>query len=379
MSREPTLPQIATFLARKGWSERSGKRRLSFTQGEPFQTAEEIGYRIFEHPREGTPFQVVLPVKPDGAVPIRYLTDALGSLASYYEISVSELTAQIEATNVDVLFGMHPHNSLSLSRAHQIVSNLKNLFTHAANAELDPQPYLAGARGHRIVDDVNFGHTVAGSFGFRVECPLSTADRQMELGSPASSPLERRLLERLATGFITVEIAAQIGDVGPICDNYRSGFNANVCDAIAALCVPEVTEAFTFKFQWASLFPLRENLRDKPSSFTLSPRKYAIVQQASDVLKTMAVKPKTKVVGTVVGLNSDVPPLQMGLLAHRKVTLLVSGGEYEGLKMQLDVSDADYRLAFAAHGEGRPLSVNGTPTQRATHWRIEDHEGLSPL
>jgi len=377
----PSLSQVSAFLVRRKWTEKSGKKRLNFKTGEAFESQAEVAYQVFEKNSEQTkePVRIVLPIKTDGEIPRRYLEDALGMLASYYQTSAEQIASAMRSLNVDILSGIHPRNSVSLSRAQEIVTTLKNFITQGANAEIDPTPFVSNAKGNRIVEDVEFGHTFAGSFGFRIECPLSSEDRQMNLIGEMPRPFERRVLERLAIGFLTVEQADAIDDIAPVCDNYRAGFTANICDALIDLCEPAENESFGFQFEWSTLVPLIKPLEGMPLSFKVTPKKYALLQRASDALKQMVVESKTKMTGAVVGLSSDVPPLQKGLMAHRKVTLLIAGGAFEKLRMQLEVSDQDYQLALDAHAKGRLVIVEGTPIQRGTHWRIEEHAGLSAL
>lgn len=377
----PTLNQLSAFLSNRNWTKKSGKKKLNFSTGEAFQSPDEVYYSVFENVSKKTNelIRLVIPVRPDGQIPSRYIENALVMLSDFYQVSLAEIAFSIRKLNIDVLFGIHPRNLVSLSRAHEIISNLKNVVAQAANAETNPKPYATDARGNKIVDDVNFGHTFAGSFGFRIECPLSTADRQMDLAGNLPRPLERRLLERLAFGLLTVEQSAQTNDIAPVCDNYRVGLTANICDAILELCEPSDTEPFSFRFEWSSLVPVNPALQDLHEPFKINAKKYALIREASDALKNMVVEPKTGLTGTIVGLSSDIPPLQKGLMAHRKITLLVSGGDFDKLRMQFEVSDQDYQLALEAHTKGRLVGVEGIPTQRGTHWRLEDHSGLEAL
>jgi hypothetical protein len=376
-----TLPKLTAFLHKDGWKETSGKKRLKFSTGQSFESAEDVPYQIYEKEIQGLgeAVRIVLPLSRDGSVRAAYLADAVRTLSSVYERSLERMAVEIESTEIDSLIGIYPESSLSLARAHDILTHLKNLFAQAANAEDDPQPFLPDAKGNSITEDVNFGHTFAGSFGFRIECPVIGADRQMLIGQPAMRPMERRVLERLALGLLTVEESEARDDVGLVTANYQRGLNANVCDALIYLADASEGKLLTLQFSWSSFFPVSVELENKVLSFKLTLKKYALIKEASEALKLMVAPPQAVLVGTVVALASDVPPMQRGLLAHRKITILVAGGDHDGHKMQIEVSDADYNLALNAHTAGKVVQVEGTPKQRGSHWRVEGYRNFTVL
>jgi hypothetical protein len=247
----------------------------------------------------------------------------------------------------------------------------------AANAEEDPQPYFPDAHGNQVIDQIYFGHTIVGSFGFRVECPILGDENQLLIGQSANRPMKRRILERLAFGFLSLEQSDGSGDIALIRDNFWRGFNANICDALLDLSAAEDNEPFTVKFSWSTFFPVDPELDGRDLSFKLTGRVCSVIKSASEAMKALVTPAPALLVGTVVALASDIPPMQLGLLAHRKITLQIAGGEYARLKMQLDVSDSDYQVALSAHTQGRSVQVHGQPKQLGRHWRIEDYRDFA--
>src|SRR5437764_1959948 len=93
----------------------------------------------------------------------------------------------------------------------------------------------ATAIGSQHVRHCRFGHTVPGSFSFRIESPLPppTHKGQLSLDSSlALPPFPRRVMERIARGVVTVRNAVLAGDPEPLAQGYGIGLNANLCDAL---------------------------------------------------------------------------------------------------------------------------------------------------
>ena len=375
-----SLPKLTAFLLKDGWSDRSGKKRLSFGSG-PFQALDsELAFRVFEKrisPSEG-PIKLVVRIAPDGQANERDLHTAVEILAALAKTTVPKITAKISGIDFDTLSGIYPRSQITLARAHEIVSELRNLLTQTANAEENPEPFLPDPKANSITEEVLFGHTFAGSFGFRVECPV-VEQGQILIGQPSVKPMERRVLERLATGFLKTEESEAAQDLAPLRDSYQTAFNANVCDAILRLAAVSDDGPLVISFGWSSMFPEKAELQQSPLRFELTARKVSLIKETSEALKAMIQSPPTVFTGSVVALSSDVPPLQMSLIAHRKITVQVHGGDYTDLKMQVEVSDTDYRTAFDAHGAGKFVELRGVPKQRGKHWRIEGYSDFRIL
>ncbi len=125
---------------------------------------------------------------------------------------------------------------VSMHVADTLVSGLRKIISFAASMEEKPNPFFPNELpiGKEQTKQFRFGHTFQGSFGFAVEGFLSP-DQLSRITETGTLPLERRIMERIIRGLVIAQQAIQNNDIGSMVDNYRYGFNANLCETLATM------------------------------------------------------------------------------------------------------------------------------------------------
>ena len=201
------------------------------------------------------PVDIMLPKNPTVPDFEVYVDHALKTLSSAAKIPVAALWNDIMRNGSDILNMRLIHesdfDSLPWRLAHTAMSGVQNLFAGAALAESKgPQPFYRRVRSNpgNILDNIRFGHTFAGSFGYRVESPLNLQGA----GQQDLFPLQRRIMERIVRGLLFADEAARLQDVSPLLEGYNTGFSANMCDAFVDLSRTHSGIEVDFSVHWSS-------------------------------------------------------------------------------------------------------------------------------
>ena len=285
-----------------------------------------------------------------------YVDQALNTLSALEGKAPDSIANDILRQDRDVLNTRVSKNvdltSISLRTAMQIMSGLQKLFVTATDSEerkSKPFYHRSGANPGGVLDEVRFGHTFSGSFGYSVESPVKT---QTDMFKP---PLQRRVMERIARGLANTEEAAQLQDVQPLVDGYLTGFSANVCDALLGMS-DDYNVAIHYSISWSKKILAPEELRTNPS-ISLRREHFEYLKQASDLLKE--IKPEfVTVEGHVINLRSPSNP-QSEEDIERKITIKWERDDGTSRNVMVLLTPDEYSEAWSAHWETRMISVNG--------------------
>lgn len=242
--------------------------------------------------------------------------------------------------------------SVSFRSAYQAISGLRQLYVSGADSEhrgSKPHYDRTGSTANSILDEVRFGHTFSGSFGFSVESPVKA---RTDMFSP---PVQRRVMERIVRGLATTERAVNKEDLQPLEEGYMNGFSANMCDAILSM-----TNDHNLKVEFSITWSKKEAASDDVGTVTcvtLHKKHFEYLRLASAKLKD--IKPEfVTVEGRIVSLRSPDDPKSEDDI-ERKVT--VSWDQHNGKprNIVIPVDRTQYLEAITAHRDNNLLSVKG--------------------
>jgi len=366
---------FATYLSQTGWL------RIE-TEAKPFA--------IFNGPLDinKKPVRIVLPAKEDTREQPLYFSNALDILSSLKNIEPATIAQDINTVNRDVLRvrieGQGAHEAIPLRTAAQQINDLKQLVAYAARSEEDKKPYYINAQVPIAKDMVNayrFGHTFRGSFGLTIETPrLQEIHTYQQLSlfqsltlfpdSTKTTPIWRRVMERIARGLLFVDKATKERDPKQLLDNYATGLNANMCQALANMFNAQDTSV-EFSIKWAPI-----QVPDDPliRSFTRIKLDQSAQNQLAYAAKELVEthQEETTIRGTIVELNAKASPMDMDTSRSIRIQWFEpsEGKVYEATAT---LSVDDYMKAIGAHRDWHIVEITGLLTNKKDVWRFVDY------
>jgi hypothetical protein len=337
---------------------------------------------IFKGPTSDTGRPILLPIPrfADNTDYDQRILDALRVLSVIENVGLKTLIQNIATISNDILRMrvINPgeyKNSIPLDVAATEIDALKKMFLFGATAEATPRPYfdLPNTIGKNHVKRCQFGHTFEGSFGFTINSPIVADFSQLPLFEEAKEiPFERRVMERIISGFENVKKTIETRETKHIVDNFETGLNSRMCEAIVELSM-ENTKEIEFSLDWS--YSLKPN-RDLSSfvKIQLKPENYDLVKEAADQLKS--VEPFNDIIiGPIVTLHSNKQPF---IDENFKRTAVIKH-LFEGRKIDvtLELDRSGYEVAYEAHGAGKTVRAVGKIFRKGVQWRMIDIKSIS--
>jgi hypothetical protein len=366
------LHDFVSFLRLSGWQDAS-------TNG---------SWHQFVDPRQHKPddLEIVLPSSDSARDLGLYIRNGVELLGAILDQSPETVALRIAFVDSDLLsiknLESGEHNSIALKLAAQQIKQIRQLVELSAQTERNPKPYFSTmpAGQGKILEHYRFGHTFAGSFGFRIESPVTTTpytfdptlfntnefvDEQVVV-----APFARRVMERMARGLVSTDRARISRDISPLVDHYASGFNANMCMAIIGMSDKRQIP-LEYSVVWSpKLKPLPELAQF--SSVQLNQSSYQLLQDAVEVLKE--TEPEyIRIRGMVTELSSADDPRAEGDITRLVVVRWNNRpGNARPVKVIVPVSRTEYQLALDAHRNWNTVEVTGRVEQIGANWRLFD-------
>ena len=341
--RDLRLDEVTRFLAQTGWTRA------------PHPSSRLLVFRGRLADDAGRPVDVVLPRTLQYVDSFDRLADAINLLSDLGGTEPSDLIRRVRSVDKDVLNNRVPERytsgaSISLQLATRLLEGLRDLFGFAACSEQEPRPYFAKATSvaRRHADRCRFGHTFHGSFGLAVESPLIPVTEASLPAMAPAAPFERRVMERVVRGFVAAREAILGGNVAPLVDGFKTGFNANMCDAILTMADDGPPVELEFSVDWSPSLQPPAEIRD-PGRITVDRQAIAYFEAAARQLRAVEQAPDVRVIGLIVQLNSaTVPAADFG----NSDRLVVVRWASRGYGVQIPLSAAEYQRACDAHRDG---------------------------
>jgi len=245
---------------------------------------------LYKGPYDDTkrPVSIALPATANAIDNKQMIATALNLLAAIEDRSIQEVSEEIANLGSDFLRPkiISPSNaySLPLMEIKSTIDNLTNLIKYSACMEEDNQPYFSKSKriGRIMAEKCRFGQTFIGSFGMSIEMPIPPPSSDVS----KQVPFERRLMERIARGLMTIQNAVKEADPKILTGDLQRGFNANLYESIQKLIEVVPNGQMEFSFSWSVEYPLAEDLKSSSrlrfSSVEITP----FLESAAKTLRT---------------------------------------------------------------------------------------------
>ena len=363
LAAKTNLADIQEFLRLQGWA----------VVDHPNERI-EIFQKIDEFPR----IRIALPRKASATDFADRVAEAIQTLAELLRQSPETVLARIHELGEDVLRARlitrsSDRGSIPLEMAVNVVNGLKKLVTYAAAGESTHLPFFSRPPRKAIVhtEHCRFGHTFAGSFGFTVESPLALETQQPLISGSAPPPFERRVMERMYRGIQDLRQATQQRELSPIVNDYVSGLNANMCDALLDIAENGTDLEVAFRLDWSPKVPVTVGVDVSGQDVALvGPDSVEYLQSASKQLRRLEESRPVTIEGRVVSLKSDSEPWEDE--PENPHTIVVAWIDTDGksIRTRVTLASEQYMLAGASHLRGRSVSVSGTLERRGKYTRL---------
>ncbi|MCY4019597.1 MAG: hypothetical protein OXG39_09330 [Chloroflexi bacterium] len=259
--------------------------------------------------------------------------------------------------------------------------SIRRLIAHSANMERSLKPnfnqYYTEAR--KMLRHFEFSqehngklrHLVDSQVGekkaFQMEIPFEGQDPGEKL------PLERRVMERIATGLFMVDCAARTQDLPSLVEGYADGFNANMCKAVLDISKYSPIPV-KYSVKWSSKLPVSQGVNEV-RNIQIEHSHIEFLKRARDKLRER--KPEFhRIEGLVIGLSALVDPQSDDADNNeRSIVVLRTDRRGPGRKLRMNLGKEDYIAAHKAHIDWKTISVGGLAIKRRSGWQLADpHE-----
>lgn len=271
--------------------------------------------------------------------------------------------------------------SISMRSADAYFAELKQLLIYSASSEEKREPFFRTAlqKARKVLDHFQFGHTVRGSFGYRIESKIKADSLvQYDLFANEPEPIiphERKVMERIYKGLAATDEAVNRGDMSLLTEGYDTGLNANMCTAFVNLA-GDRHDPIEYSFKWSKKITVSDELAAS-SKIKISRDHLEYLEAASEQLYRQ--KPAcVSIEGLVTDLSSKGDP-ESEEMDGRSVTIqrLTPEGRSQRVNVVLD-KDA-YLAAIKAHREWKTIGVQGYLEYRGSKWRLRNPEAFKIL
>ena len=353
------LRNLRTFLDSEGWRLADDSERWMVYAGASDSVNES--------------FEIVLPKDPRSASLQAYVMHSVEILSSLADKSHDLILQDIVNAGRDILVIQVDDRqgaiSIPIELAARQIPKLKQLVAYAACSEKTQRThYRDSSQGRAMAEHFRFGHTVAGSFGYRVESAVgetallqedSEILRQLDIFPEHEvdmvPPLERRVMERIARGLAATSRAADMQDVAPLVEGYAAGFNANMCRALLNFS-KGLANPVAFNVSWSKKVAVAKDVERVPC-IQIDRKHFDYLQAANRHLKMLEPQ-ETSVEGLVTALSSDDDPKRDDI-EDRSVIVRVTAGQQRLGKLRIALGKRDYEVAHKAHMDWNTVAVNG--------------------
>ena len=366
--------QISSYLQLSGWQLVNQNDRCFVFEG----------YKDVDD----SPFEIVLPVNeraPDYPIYVEHTVRILSALT---EKSPATIVNEILLFEHDVIYVRVAgcESSISVDSAAIQVPRLKTLVAHSANSERYSKPYFErlSKDAKKMVEHFEFNCTVNGQVGYTIKSPVgkskqfvSSSPQQLDLpiNLPEKLPLQRRVVERIATGLFFAEDAVRLQNAQPLVEGYADGFNANMCDAVLKLSTQQAVP-IQYRVKLSKKIAASEGM-GKLRQFNIERRHHDLLKEASDKLKEYK-QAFENIKGRVIGLSSLGDPLSDDV-DSRWIVVQWDHRKARPRKLLINLGKHDYLKAHKAHVDWKTISVDGIVIKRRSGLQLADPQEFKIL
>jgi hypothetical protein len=350
------------------------------------------GVQVFQGPLDlnGEPLEIVLPTDEQSHDREMYIRSAL-NLLSALSMQTPEVIAQhIRGYERDILhisnINIGSQGAIGLTLAAMQVLSIKQILAYAACSERQPRPSFPGISKNsaKIVEGFQFAHTVHGSFGFVIESPvgdqqelpLFSETEPIDIQKYIIPPIERRIMERLVRGLLSLQQALLRHDPSFISRAYAAGFNANMCRAMLKMS-DHYRVPIEYKISWSPKIPPSDDIAHV-EPIVLEGEAYSYLSQALTDLKNIPPQ-ETTIIGHIIGLISRDNPMASDETPRLVMIRGINRNDRTTISIGVVLSIEDYRLALDAHLHWQQVEISGELTRVGNTWQLSFYHDFNVL
>ncbi len=356
-----TINDISNYLQRAGWKLRADHPNNRFL--------------LFDGPKDdgGRPIVLTLPASKSFFDSSELLSQAINLLATIERASPQNIIQKMRSPNRDTLYirVLQLKESIpSLDATSHIIHGLRNLVAYSACMEREVRRYFERPfrEGKQQAQHFLFGPTFYGSFGFTIESPIEHFQTQLPATDEnIDSPLERKVIERIARGFLTVQDALKASSVEIISKNYETGLNANMCSALADILKGNLDTEIEFSVAWSLwLKPSQDVAAVGP--IRLQGNVYPYLEEAAQSLEALHKAEEGNLIEEVTIRGQ----IKESISGDTNRTAIVSSEKYGEVHIAFPLESESDRMACDAYRDRRSISIRGTLTRskRKDPWTL---------
>ncbi|HJT33107.1 MAG TPA: hypothetical protein VJ783_13780 [Pirellulales bacterium] len=269
------------------------------------------------------------------------------------------LTIGSDVTRIRIADPELADGTLPIEEHAQIAQKARDLVLAAACAATETRPVWHKRKPSQAMEHmrrVRIGQSEQGSYVVTVlsRVPPFLHDEKSQLFDP-EPPFERRVTETLAQSLAALERAAENAaltqEMAAFDEAVPRGVNANLCDAVVGLWGgDESRRHLEFSFSWSATRPAAA---DAVRAVAISADRIPLIREAGRQMRDRAPLLDFDLSGPIVKLERAEGA------ATGKVTV-VGIVDDRHAKVSVELPDADYHAAVAAHGQGKTLRLSGT-------------------
>lgn len=271
--------------------------------------------------------------------------------------------------------------SISMRSADAYFAELKQLLIYSASSEEKKEPFFKNAlqKARKVLDHFQFGHTVQGSFGYRIESKI-LADSHIQYSMFGDKPepvipYERKVMARIYKGLAATDRAVNTGDISLLTKGFDSGLNANMCTALLKMA-GDGRNPIEYSFKWSKKIDAPEEMSATPK-FVVKRDHLEYLEEASEYLYYQDPE-HTNVIGLVNDLSIKNSPdeneIGTGVITIER---LLPEGRTQ--KVHMIVDGNSHLNAIDAYKARSTVGVKGNLVYKNSKWRLTNPEELRIL
>jgi hypothetical protein len=358
------VSHLKHYLIDRGW------------KAEPFGRKEVLKFRSPQPIKGSKYFEILIPSERDLIDYIQVVTTALKGISIYERRSLQNIISQILVSGDLFKFYISTmstkNGNIPLKEGLPLYDSISNLLIFSACAELFPEK-RAFPKKLKAATDFAESCMIApsnyGSFVANILCPLPSKESQ-GVAFDEYPPLQRRSVIRILRGLNSVVEAVEIDSPNPIVEKYKTGLNANMCEAL--LEIMEITKGNDLRVQ-ASLSPSWVIPSDISTEISLVSSSMDYLIAASTLFNEQAAKNENII---LIGLALKLVRNPKEEDKERTIQLITS---IEGIGVKtvtVLLDEISYRKVVDAHRDIKFISIRGNLEKIKNRWYLTNPREL---
>ena len=248
----------------------------------------------------------------------------------------------------------------------------------AACSELRPERYhprMSLAEAEQLLQQCRLGQTERSSFTVTLACPLHAVPEPPNLID--ETPFTRRVTALLMRSLHRLYLALDADELAPLLNPGENEpvISANLCEGLLDMTPEGDGSTLTISASWARTLPPSAAV-PLPRVVRLRQETFVLIEKVAEKLRPAHAPQRQTLFGFVDTLNGR--PNADGQMEGQVILRLVDPAS-DALRARTDLNATDYHTAWLAHGENRPIRLQGIVRRVGRIYRIDEVTGFRLL